>query len=665
MILTEKLTINGTVRDVAGFTLKTPTGGLGQSLTIALTKPDLTLIPDNALIKFEIGVGVIEEGEVVYSWVTVLDNGRLNGLNYSAGWVADDSGGYPNDIIEFNTLSPLADKLGLSPSLPVIMFNPQKIDGGSLIPEESLLIRTIDESNNYTTLTPILEEVENLSFYQALDRAYTDKSPLPGVGGGCNFSQVITNIPNFPIDRVDFSLESGWHSPVASLYSAYEPVVFEDGNILYIISPEFGLPPGFTPTPLNHRCVISINRNQETQALINAILLTYNQDASGGAGYAGEIPSIETIIEPVFETGESKSYSRTEVEKGITVFKDINTGEIRRIQENYINTKVYAWRPNRNITTDTEGNVVAETDLENGAVVLVSEENIENSYIGVTKSGHTRTTKALYLNPDIPGANYAFGVVERENNTQKWRPDLAHPGEYELERSITTVSGLCLVEDIDIEEVFPPTGQTVKYIQKVLTPILDAVDTGLVTGNGKQTLADRDLYTVIETLRDAGQNQSNTETRIINHLTGGVKPPKVNSRPGSKTTYVPPFSVRYGGGVKAGTIRELIKNQDSIDTYGLRKVVTLDIGKLDPVEGRKIARRRLKVYENPPRFFEITLPGINFFYRRGSIIKPPLRSGFDRNCIITGTTITGQGLHTANALREMRLEARELVNVNN
>ena len=658
MILTERLLINGVVTPIAGYSVKAPTGGLAQSVTIALVTPELNLIPEDADITFEIGAGVADiNGNITYSYAPpIISNGKLNGLNYTAGWLEDGSGGSPNDIIEFTALSPLAEKLTLTPERPIIMYDPVRVPESSIETKEEQLIKVFNPATDeYETVDYIKESVEELSLYKVLDRAYTNKSPLEDAGGGLGFDKVVTNIPDFPVERIDFTIEGGWHSPAASLYSRYNPEIFEFNNVFYIIAAEFGLPPGFVPVELDAKCVIDLNRTTESSPLINAVLLTYNQDAKGIVGTAGELPSIRLIDEPPIESGSGSNYVREEVLRSITEFKDINTGEIRRVTENYVETKTYGYAPLR-IIEETDG--VVSVILAPGEITLLSEERITNRYTGNTKAGHSRYVNALYLDPDKPGAAYSFGRVIDEIVTLRWRPDLSHPGEYEQTFSETKTSGLCLLESIPVE------GSGVNYLHKVYTPILDAMETGLITADGTQTKEYKEISTELETLRDTGQNQSNVEYRAVNHLTGGARLPKVQSRPGSKSTYLPPFSVKYGGGVKAGTIRELIKDEESIELYGLRKPFVLDVGKLDPVEGRRLAKQQLKASLNPPRYFTITLPGINFLYRRGLILLPPLRSGYDRPVIITGTEITGRALHTSAALRDMRFDAREVINAN-
>lgn len=662
MILTERLTINGEEVAIAGYNVKAPTNALAQSVTIALVEPLPELLPDGAEITFELGAGKADiSGNVLYSYAPpIIEGGRLNGRSYSVSWLPGDGGGSPNDVLQFTAMSPLAERLTLSPERPLTMFDPEKVRESDLrVPDYSKIVELNAQTGQYERIEPILEAVENLMFYKILDRAYTNRSVLEGVGASLGFDRVITNIPDFAVDSIEFTFETGWHNPVKTLYQLYKPEFFESENILYILSPEYGLPPGIDPLILPHNCVIELSRTEETSSIINAIQLVYKRNLTG-QGTAGEEIDIEIIHETPVVSGEGESYVREETSREIVTFTDENTGAIRRIEESWIETKTFAYRPSRTVTTDGDG--VTSVTLGAGEVVLIMEERTVNTYSGNTKSGHSRTVDALYLNALQTGAPYKYGRVLDELCSLSWRPDLSHPGEYEQVRCEIKTSGLCLVENIEIEEENPlDSGQKIKYIHKIFTPILDAADTGLVTGEFTQTLETKPISTILETLRDTGQNQSNIETRTTNHLTGGAKTPQVQSRPGSRSTYLPPFSVKFGGGAKAGQVRELIKNQTSIDLYGLRTAETLDIGKLDPAEGRKIARRRLRVAETPPKAFTITLPGISFVYRRGLVLLPPLRSGFDNPVMITGLEITGRALNTSAALRDMTIEARELI----
>lgn len=649
MILTERLLVNDVEQPISGYSVKTPTGGLGESLSVALSNPNPNLILPGDVIKFELGAGKeTAPGVIDYSWVSVIDTGKADGRTFTVKWIPDDSGGFPGDVFEVSALSPLADKWGLAPRVPLIMYNPDLILAPeTLIPESKELIRRYGAAiGGVTYLTPRLEAVSGLSLYHALDRAYTSKNPLPELGVNPGFDRVVTNIKDFLIgERLDITLESGFHGAVASLYSIYNPVVFAADNVLYIIDPEGGLPPGFTPRQLELDCVIEVTENQAATELANAVILSYKENPPGGVINAGELPSIRIINEQPYESGAGRNYTRTEVSREITEYFDILSGELRRTQENWEETKTYAYRDVILVTPESGGGFTRERI--DGDVRLIQTERISNRYVGNTKSSHSRSITGLYSNPALGGAE-DIGLLETEEASYKWAADMSHPGEYDLIRSITTNSGLLLKETKEDGLI-------------IYTPILEAEKGGIIEADDTQSLTFLPMETCIEELRSTGQNQSNVKTRIIDHLCGACPANKVQSRPGSRSTYMPPFSLKGYNGYKAGTIREIIEDEESIALYGLRKPITLDVGRLGAIEGRILARRKLLSAVSPPKNLTVTLPGIDFAIRRGSLLILPLRSGYTSPMITTGYTRSGRGLGTANARRDMVLEMREVI----
>lgn len=644
MILTERLKINNVEVAISGYTVNTPPGGLGESVTFALSKPDLTLLPEGAVIKFELGAGKeTSPGVIEYSYVTILDTGKMDGRSYSVRWVADDTGGFPGDVFEVSALSPLADKWGLAPQRPVIMYNTRAINAEGLTPEDNQLIRVYDDEGEVSYIRPYLIGIDGLTLYNVLDRAYTNRDAREEIGVNPAFNRVVTNIPNFPLERVDISIEAGFHNSVSGLYAIFNPVVFASDNVLYIIDPDGGLPPEFLPRQLELDCVIEVNETQEPEELFNAVLLSY-RERPGGNVYLGERPEIKIIHEEAIESGEGRAYTRTEVFRKVTEFYDINSDELRRVEENEIDTKIYAFRDNIVITGT--GEELTRTRV-GGEVKLVSHEVIQNFYSGNTKSGHSRTIEGLYYNPEDHGRD-AFGEIFTETCQLDWSADMAHPGEYILRWSEVKTEGLVLVE-------------TKADGFKVYIPILDATNGGIVESDNTQTLQRLPIETITETLRETGKNQSNVETVIKNHLTGGSGGSVVQNRPGSRSTFLPPFSPRSSGH-RAGYIRELIKDDESIALYGLRKPFTLDVGDLGQIEGRRLARRRLASRVNPPLSLSVTLPGIDFLIRRGSLLILPRRNGYTNSMIVTGYKRSGRALGTESARRDMVLELREVKN---
>lgn len=643
MILVERLTINGNPVDIAGYQIDAPTDGMGQSVSIVLAKPDLTLIPIDADIKFEIGAGKYNSGtdEIDYSWAPpIIEGGRLFGRNYSVRWIPDDMGGFPGDALEFSSMSPLADKLSKVPYPPVILVDPATVsDPATLIPpaEQRIAYRGGDMLTTDGLITPVVRTEHDLKIIRVMDIAYRE---------GCGFTRVVSNLPAFKVDRVDFTLESGYHDPIKSLIQNLEPMAFENEGELWVIDPEDGLPPGLTVINLPLDCVVEVIQNLNPEPLVNAIVLHCK---ANGTLYGGEIPQNAFITEPPIESGEGKSYTRTEVTRHVTNFVDTVSGEIRRTEEHEIVTKVYAYQDRIEVTVTNEGQPDQEVTRVRlpGEVVLISEETLSNRYVGNTKQGHTRSVDATYADPGNFG-RITYGNVYKETGRQIYGADEKNPGESILQYSEVISTGAVLKET-------KPDGLI------VYTPILDADSGNLVESDKSQSLLlNQPLETMTETLQPTSQNQSNVVTRIVDHLKGGVRGSIVQGRPGSTSTFAPPLTLT--GGYRAGYTRELLIDAESVAEHGLRRPIQFDAGYLDKPEAKRRAYRKLARLKNPPKRYSITLPGIMFALRRGSLVVPPLRVGQDNKCIVTGYRITGSALGTPNARRQQVLDVKELIN---
>lgn len=667
MILRARLTVGGVEVDISGYQVKTIANGMGRSITVALSEPNPDLIPEEgAVIKFEIGAGKeTAPGLVEFSWKTYLDTGKQDGRRFALRWIADEYGGFPGDVIEFDSFSPLMDKLGLAPLYPLTMFDPDKINKTDIIPDDLSLIRYYEngESNPPTPLSPILEPIQGMRLYDVLNRIYANATPpldIPTLKNlkdlfsrdfadeskgitGLGFNTVICNLPNFPIDRVDFSITSGYHNPIKTLLSNFEPIAFEDGyNNLYILDPDYPLPPGVPLRAIDFDCDIEdITEQINPEGIVNAYILSYNQEGSGILS-GGEIPDIKFITEPPLVTGSGRSYLKREVFRKITEFKDINTGALRRVEENEITTSTYAYRDAIFLNGD------GSRSRGNGEVKLVSQETIQNRYKGKTKSGHTKTIAGIFTNPETGLDDYDDELYVEEQVLQ-WETDLAHPGASNQTKTITTVRGLVVQETKE-------DGLT------VFTPILRAVNSGIIESTG-QLLLTGAISTTIEELRKTANNQTNVEVTLIDHLTGGIEPIPTQARPGATSNYTPAFAYRKLGGARPGTIAELILDLESVELYGLRIAQSIDIKNLDPEEGRKLCRRKLAKTKKPPRLFSVNLPGIDFALRRGSLLAPILTTS-DRNLILLGDTITGRNIGTEAESHKHSFEAREVLNGN-
>lgn len=623
MRLIERLTVNGEVLPISGYNINTPTDGLGQSVNIALARPDIDSIPIDADITFEIGAKKWNGSGYDVSYAPpIIAGGKLNGRSYTVRWIPDANGGFPGDVINFTSMSAIADKFAISPSHPIILYDPVSIDPRNLTIDPNTAIK-----RNGVPILPELIPKENLDAKQVMDYAY----------GALGFSRVISNLPHLPVDKVEFTLEGGYHAAVKGIISFFDTLTFEHGTPLWIIDPEEGVPSGLDVKTLSPNAVVEVVENLNPEITSNAVILQYNNPA---AINAGELPQESFIDDDPIESGTGHSYTRVEVTRHVTQYVDILSGEVRRTQEHEIETRHFAYRDNIVVTVDA-GTVTR--DRQEGGVVLISKEIIENTYAGNEKTGHIRTVEGIYTDPEDFGRD-AYGLLHTEVCSLNYGIDNAHPGENLLEYTEMKTRGLVVAEAKDDG-----------YIQ--YTPILDAMTGAGLESDGSQYLvADKPIETYTERFRQTSQNQSNVTTTLVDHLGGNLRSvPPVQSRTGSRTTFTP-FSL----GNRPNAIREIIEAA-SVATIGLRHPINFDVGRLDAAAGRRLSRRKLQRLERPPKTLAITQPGIDFSLRRGSLLICPIRSGFEGKAIITGMSIQASGIGTPEVRRVQSIEAKELL----
>lgn len=623
---TEELRVNGTLVPIAGYSISTPSGSMGRSITIALSNPSLAAIPTDADIEFK--RGAIVGG--VSSLETIMSGGKIDGRTFSVRWIPDERGGFPGDVIEFSSLSPLANKWSLCPNPPVIMYNPATVDATKILPNPFEAIKL----NGHPILTK-LEPRRDLKLYDALTYAYVT---------GCGFNRVVTNFPNFPIDRVDFTIEGGFHEAVKGFLSFLEPEIFEYAGNLWIIYTGLGLPSRLPVKVISLDGVVDVVQTLNPEIISNAVILSYR---NLNIIHVGEIPDEQFIDDDPIESGAGHSYTRQETRRHITEYKDINSGELVRTEEHEIITKHFAYRDVITVTVDNTDptNPITTRIRSEGGIVQISEDTLENSYIANNKAGHHRTLYGIYSNPEDYGRD-AYGLLHVEDQRILYAQDDQHPIESVISLVETKTSGMVLKET--------KTDGLIVY-----TPILEAVTGSIIESDLSQSiLSDVPIETITELLRPTSQNQANVQTVIVDHLNGGLRTvPPVQSRVGTRSTFNPNFALP---GNRPGYIREMFLGP-SVATLGIRKPFTFEVGAVDPAEARKLAEIKLEQLSSPPKRVTIQNQGIDFSLRRGSVVSPPLRSGHDGNFLVTGLMETASGIGTENARRTQTLECKELV----
>ena len=263
--LDAQLLVNGVEVKITDFQYSEPTGRLGALLNVTLAIPDTSLVPMGASITFNILVHIT--GGV--ATIPIITNGKLSGRDSVIAFTGGAGlSSAPDDSVTFGTLDVISDKFTLAPRRPVVMYDPFKVayEEVETNPRDAL----IDEQGR--TILPVLEHIRGLTAHQVLRRAYT------GVGGfglmtsmspsfiaglsedlrnmintiltdqkGLDFTSFVTNIPDYPVSRADFTVESGWHQGAQPVVGMYGPLYLPLGTRLLILYTDAPLPFGTVP----------------------------------------------------------------------------------------------------------------------------------------------------------------------------------------------------------------------------------------------------------------------------------------------------------------------------------------------------------------------------------------------------------------------------------
>lgn len=560
-----RLTADGVPVPIQNFAINAPEDALGISLSATLARTsDRALLTPEAEITLEVGLWNGSD----YLWIPRLPGGRAISSRHDIGY-ADNR---PTDSFQFGANDYLADRWTLRPDVPATYYDPLKMDAPQP-PGRGQLVQDVGE--------PEYIGVAGLSLHQVLDLAYVE---------GCGFDEVITNIPDFPVTEVSFTLSGGYHSGVSPLLSLFEPVYFADGNTLWIVDAGAQLPAGVTARSLPLSAVVTVSESKTVSLPVTAIILEYKQE---GGDYFTE--RVET--DPPIEAGsfESAGYTRQEISRRIREYRKTSAPDVV-VREEQVEqtTETYANRPT----------------VEAGAyeLGLVGREIIHERFDTLNrKSGHTRTVEGWL--PTVEAGAYELQHFLEENYSVSYRQSNV-AGVDEMAQTVMLISGLVLVDEDDT------------YLDKPYElPYMDAHASGRINPAGSQHTEFKAIRTIVENYERKG---ASVEVRRIPtyHLNGTtVENPTVQTRAGSIG-----LSRR-----SQGTVRKLI----GVEGGTARIIPTFSAGELPGELAELLAERKLVRLNEPPRDLQAGIYGLMADVRRGLVVEAYDREGEAGNYILT------------------------------
>jgi hypothetical protein len=587
------LLVNGAPIEITGFSLDAPDSKIGVALSFDCVDP----LPDVER-GMSVDFSILENG----SPVNLIVGGFVVGRNKSVG--SSDTSPRPSDTFSFTAADSLGERrFNLAPRIPLIYFDPEFVS----LSADDLDTKINDETGARIYVTWF--SVPDLDLYQVLDFAYVT---------GCGFSSVVTNIPNFPVNRQDFPLTSSFHKSVSSLYAPYKPMIFEDGGTLFIINARGSLPAGFDEIGEEIRTAdyIKMERSKPERTAINALLLTTHP--TGEYGNFDDLPGGVTF--DVLEDSQSSGDTLTNDFQQTVFFRHVaylheDSSNPSRITDTVI-FKIVSVTTGQDENGDTQTLI---TDTQNELFDYSFRRNI----------GYSRIVEAFVKRP---GELAATENVLTESLGIVWA-STGNFGEFIKVWEIKKSEGLIMVQ-----------GEDPDIIKSVLT---DANRFGSIPEDA--TVERGPINTKMTRFRETGPDQIELSIQETDHLAGRPVPKSPQHHTGT-------IRIQLRGTNAGGSTQTLLRDEASEALDGPREPITFDGGSLPFDQALPLAEQALADAKEPPETLRVTLLKPDFSLRRGQRRQVAV----NRNDNLKLGFVTGYSLRGTPAARGMCLLTQEV-----
>lgn len=556
---------------------------LGTEIEVELARPDVSAVSATDSIDFEVGVWIGTE----WRWTTWLTGGVLAGR--TARYANED--GLPADSVSLLIQDSLADKQNRAPRAQTILYDPERVPtpSGASLHEQAIYTQAGGR------IAPVVRAISNMRLSDVLHEAFVV---------GCGFAGVVTNIENFPVEQVVFSVSGGYDAGVRPFLQMFEPVPFVVDDVLWLISQDFPIPAGFAAREFPASSSLEIDDESPAREAVNALLVRLRDDGTGE--YFTERPELQT---DTVNFGTPQQVT-TEVERRYRDYRNFDAPD-------HVTHSELVFQ--KTTSLDAEGRVV-------------NRETQTDSFDALNRhTGYRRTVEMLVPDLEAAGERTLLTVFD-ETQHITYAPHPLEPMRDTQDRVETHTRGLIFVNN-DEEYLGEP----------FRAPFLDAHRSGALDTDADQTAEFGPIRTTIETLRVRGE-QVQRERRVFNHLTRVPDTTQVEILPGSTDIDRRTFSYRT-----------LLLTVDGTDATG-RRVQEFDGTALPPALALRLARGRLARFNTPPRQETIQMAYVDTSMRRGMDLLVRGRGG-----ALLGTFIVrGFSIEFGNEAASMSLTAREL-----
>lgn len=639
--ITGRLFVNGDEVDISEFDYDKPRDKLGARLNLTLTYPSLQPVPLRATLRFDLVV----EFRGVERTYTLVDQGRLGGRDIS---ISLGQGRRPADEATVAGVDVLQDKFSLRPTRPVVLYDSDRVTYNEVEVQQRDAVHFEDG----TPIMPVLEPHANLTMLKVLERAFTNRPGSWGVRGmtsglraqlglryglvsghgttfedvGLGFERVVTNIPDYPVKRADFTIEGGWKDGADPFVAMYNPAYFVRANWLYVMDTERVLPYGVVPRPVTVDDYTLLSLSWPYKDFRNAVLLTHMAEADETeVFYTSRVETPEAQESGRF--GEA-GYSKTET--------SIRIKEARLLGDPGV------------ILAEFVESVETKTYVDYGYGAILSHREIEQTtYQNDMKVGHDKRVYGLVT----VGREKSLTLREvlREVCAITWNENPLEPGSYTQARNDTLVTGLVYLSD-ETQKVLTPEGEKEVPIK---VPALYAQKSGFITDDG--TLEEgRPIKRITEVLRQGRGNQVDVQTTVIDFLTGTIDRSTTQPRTGSRAT----------SNINARQVTTLLFEKDGPNgetAVGPRIPEPVNAGELPRDRALELGHRILDSLTSPTAVKRLNISGADVTLERGSVIRAFMRDGTPAgDFMVLGYGIKGTNLGRKGHNVVMSVEGVEL-----
>lgn len=325
-----RLIVDGQEIPIVDWTFDEAPNLVGGNLQVTLARPgDRSLITADSVIEFSIGRKIVDMGgSIVWdeaSLYTLLSSGSVRGYEFSVAWGTAG----PTDVLRVRGALQLNDRLGRTPATDTIFYDSLR---QSLTLDDFEALLDSEGRSYYPTLVPIVD----MGLYDILQQVLVTR---------CGFSSFETNIPNYPVNRVDCRMGQGYFESIKGLFGMFEPAVFTDGDVIWLIDTSVVLPAGF-PTPravaVSEYRTLSLTNAQER---LDALLVQYVQQR---LDYDYITTRTETQTQTSGEFG-TDNYTSTLIERSFREYRKLSHPSVVIRSELYLEKR-----------TTTGGGIIGE-----------------------------------------------------------------------------------------------------------------------------------------------------------------------------------------------------------------------------------------------------------------------------------------------------------------